>query len=72
MNDIVFKVGRLSRQAGEEGAERRNAEKKLEELETKLERSENENESLRQKLDKLTKERDSIALELKQLSTDVS
>lgn len=67
-----FKVGRLSRQAGAESVERRNAEKKITELESKVEQQENEKESLKKKIDKLTKERDCIALELKQLSADVS
>lgn len=52
--------------------ERRNAEKKITEMESKLEQRESEKECLKKKLEKLTKERDCIALELKQLSADVS
>ncbi|XKL68712.1 hypothetical protein PGB90_006481 [Kerria lacca] len=65
---LETQVGRLSRQAGEEGVERRNAEKKILELELKLEESKIEKENLMKKLDKLTKERDNLVLELKQSS----
>ncbi|XP_065214132.1 golgin subfamily A member 1-like isoform X2 [Planococcus citri] len=61
-------VGRLSRQAGEEGVERRNAEKKITQLECKLDELAKEKENLNGKLVKLVKERDNLACELKELS----
>lgn len=65
---LRLQVGRLSRQAGEEGAERRNAENKITQLECKLDEFAREKEILDKKLEKLAKERDSLALELKELT----
>ncbi|XP_065214124.1 golgin subfamily A member 1-like isoform X1 [Planococcus citri] len=65
---LETQVGRLSRQAGEEGVERRNAEKKITQLECKLDELAKEKENLNGKLVKLVKERDNLACELKELS----
>lgn len=68
----LLQVGRLSRQAGEESVERRNAEKKITELENQLDEFVKEKEIVEKKIDKVTKERDNLALELKELSINVS
>lgn len=60
-----LQVGRLSRQAGEEGAERRLAEAKVVELEAKLEEEVKERERLNDRVVKLGEECASLANDLK-------
>ncbi|KAK9510176.1 hypothetical protein O3M35_005017 [Rhynocoris fuscipes] len=62
---LETQVGRLSRQAGEEGAERRTAEAKVAELEAKLEEESKEKQRLTSRIATLTEECDSLAAELK-------
>uniref|UniRef100_A0A0V0G7A4 Putative golgin subfamily protein a member 1 n=1 Tax=Triatoma dimidiata TaxID=72491 RepID=A0A0V0G7A4_TRIDM len=62
---LETQVGRLSRQAGEEGAERRTAEAKLAELEAKLEEEVKEKHRLITRINTLTEECDALAAELK-------
>uniref|UniRef100_A0A224XJM3 Putative golgin subfamily protein a member 1 n=1 Tax=Panstrongylus lignarius TaxID=156445 RepID=A0A224XJM3_9HEMI len=62
---LETQVGRLSRQAGEEGAERRTAEAKLAELEAKLEEELKEKHRLITRINTLTEECDTLAAELK-------
>ncbi|XP_014253177.1 golgin subfamily A member 1 isoform X3 [Cimex lectularius] len=60
-----YEVGRLSRQAGEEGAERRLAEAKVTELETKLEEEAKEKQNLSIRVKFLTEQCNTLASELK-------
>lgn len=60
-----YEVGRLSRQAGEEGAERRRAESRVAELEAKLEEEAKLRDKISTKSAKLSEEVDSLASELK-------
>uniref|UniRef100_A0A069DYW2 Putative golgin subfamily protein a member n=1 Tax=Panstrongylus megistus TaxID=65343 RepID=A0A069DYW2_9HEMI len=62
---LETQVGRLSRQAGEEGAERRTAEAKLAELEAKLEEELKEKQRLITRINTLTEQCDALAAELK-------
>nr|BAN20415.1 omega-crystallin, putative [Riptortus pedestris] len=65
ISSLETQVGRLSRQAGEEGAERRRAEARVAELEAKLEEDAKEREKLTLRASKLSEEVDSLASELK-------
>ncbi|XP_073980021.1 uncharacterized protein isoform X3 [Rhodnius prolixus] len=60
-----FEVGRLSRQAGEEGAERRTAESKLADLEAKLEEEVKEKHRLTSRINALSEECRTLASDLK-------
>ena len=67
----MSQVGRLSRQAGEEGAERRSAEAKVAELEAKLEEEVKERERLNGRVLKLTEECVSLSNDLKAANAQV-
>lgn len=67
---ILQQVERLSRQAGEEGAERRKSDNLIAQLEKKLKDYELTNENLNLKLERLKTERDSLAIELKTLTAE--
>ncbi|RZF43036.1 hypothetical protein LSTR_LSTR001214 [Laodelphax striatellus] len=69
---LETQVGRLSRQAGEEGVERRRAEQKIVELEAKLEEEQKEKQRLVAKLERTASERDNLAQELKNVAQDVA
>ncbi|BES89711.1 GRIP domain [Nesidiocoris tenuis] len=62
---LETQVGRLSRQAGEEGAERRSAEAKVSELEAKLEEEVKEREVLSGRVTKLSEECATLSNDLK-------
>uniref|UniRef100_T1HRG0 GRIP domain-containing protein n=1 Tax=Rhodnius prolixus TaxID=13249 RepID=T1HRG0_RHOPR len=62
---ILYLVGRLSRQAGEEGAERRTAESKLADLEAKLEEEVKEKHRLTSRINALSEECRTLASDLK-------
>lgn len=64
-------MGRLSRQAGEEGAERRRAVERITELESRLEEEQNEKQKLTIRLERVIAERDNLAQELKNVAHDV-
>ncbi|XP_014253176.1 golgin subfamily A member 1 isoform X2 [Cimex lectularius] len=65
ISSLETQVGRLSRQAGEEGAERRLAEAKVTELETKLEEEAKEKQNLSIRVKFLTEQCNTLASELK-------
>lgn len=65
ISSLETQVGRLSRQAGEEGGERRRAEARVAELEAKLEEEAKERDKLTLRASKLSDEVDSLASELK-------
>lgn len=65
ISSLETQVGRLSRQAGEEGAERRRAESRVAELEAKLEEEAKLRDKITTKSAKLSEEVDSLASELK-------
>uniref|UniRef100_A0A0A9VSN5 Golgin subfamily A member 1 n=2 Tax=Lygus hesperus TaxID=30085 RepID=A0A0A9VSN5_LYGHE len=67
-----FQVGRLSRQAGEEGAERRLAEAKVAELEAKLEEEMKERERLNGRVVKLSEECATLSNDLKAANSQVA
>ncbi|XP_073980020.1 golgin subfamily A member 1-like isoform X2 [Rhodnius prolixus] len=62
---LETQVGRLSRQAGEEGAERRTAESKLADLEAKLEEEVKEKHRLTSRINALSEECRTLASDLK-------
>ncbi|KAG8271587.1 hypothetical protein J6590_059063 [Homalodisca vitripennis] len=68
---ILPMVERLSRQAGEEGGERRRAEVKIKELESLLEAEIKEKDKLMGRVDRISAERDNLAQELKKIAQDV-
>ncbi|XP_039279435.1 golgin subfamily A member 1 [Nilaparvata lugens] len=69
---LETQVGRLSRQAGEEGVERRRAEQKIMELEARLEEEQKEKQKLVGKLERTASERDNLAQELKNVAQHVA
>ncbi|KAL1457923.1 hypothetical protein WDU94_008103 [Cyamophila willieti] len=69
---LETQVERLSRQAGEEGAERRKSDNLISQLEKKFKEAETLNEGLSLKLDRIKMERDSLATELKTLTAETS
>lgn len=68
---ILYQVERLSRQAGEEGGERRRAELQIKELEDMLEGEAKEKEKLMARIERIAAERDNLAQELKKIAQDV-
>ncbi|KAI5742662.1 hypothetical protein M8J77_009888 [Diaphorina citri] len=69
---LETQLERLSRQAGEEGAERRKSDNLISQLEKKIKDFELTNESLNLKLERIKIERDSLATELKTLTAETS
>uniref|UniRef100_A0A0A9VSN2 Golgin subfamily A member 1 n=2 Tax=Lygus hesperus TaxID=30085 RepID=A0A0A9VSN2_LYGHE len=69
---LETQVGRLSRQAGEEGAERRLAEAKVAELEAKLEEEMKERERLNGRVVKLSEECATLSNDLKAANSQVA
>ncbi|KAI5737196.1 hypothetical protein M8J76_010992 [Diaphorina citri] len=67
---LETQLERLSRQAGEEGAERRKSDNLISQLEKKIKDFELTNESLNLKLERIKIERDSLATELKTLTAE--
>uniref|UniRef100_A0A8D8YLZ2 Uncharacterized protein n=1 Tax=Cacopsylla melanoneura TaxID=428564 RepID=A0A8D8YLZ2_9HEMI len=67
---LETQVERLSRQAGEEGAERRKSDNLISQLEKKIKEAETWNEGLSLKLERIKMERDSLATELKTLTAE--
>lgn len=61
----------MSRQAGEEGGERRRAELQIKELEDMLEGEAKEKEKLMARIERIAAERDNLAQELKKIAQDV-
>lgn len=68
---FLCQVGRLSRQAGEEGSERRRAEERITELEAHVDEDNKEKERLLLRLERVCAERDNLAQELKNIAQDV-
>uniref|UniRef100_A0A1B6DB84 Uncharacterized protein n=1 Tax=Clastoptera arizonana TaxID=38151 RepID=A0A1B6DB84_9HEMI len=68
---LETQVGRLSRQAGEEGLERRRAEEIILQLQAKLDEEDREKEKLLARLERIIAERDNLAQELKNIAQDV-
>lgn len=61
----------MSRQAGEEGGERRKAEAHIKELEGLIECEVKEKEKLMTRIERIAAERDNLAQELKKIAQDV-
>lgn len=64
-------MGRLSRQAGEEGLERRRAEEMILQLQARLDEEDREKEKLIARAERISAERDNLAQELKNIAQDV-